>query len=170
MFLLIAMLGTLIAAGQSAEGRYASRMTTDGTIYFVVPKKIKHLSNLKKFEYDMTLLSCLSWKDSVTVNFTFESPLMEVPEKLEIKSGNNYFKCNDYHPLFIDIKKNHYEVRITSKFPLEEIRKMIESSVSPVFIFEQCGQPRSASYSPGAWRKDRKKLFDVMQIYLYSRK
>lgn len=165
--LLVAMLVTLGVAAQSADGRYTSRMTQDGTLFFVMPQKIGKLSGIKRFEYDMTMLT---WTDSVTVNFTFESDRMSLPENLEIVSGANRYACADYSPLFIDIKKKHYEVRITSKFPADQIKSIVGSATPPVFSFTQDGVPESATYSEGAWRKDRKKLSDIYQLYLYSRK
>ncbi len=88
---------------QSADGRYISRMTQDGTLYFINPQKLSKTEGIKNFEYDMTLLS---WTDSATVNFTFRSGLMAKPENLAIRSGNNVFRCDAFKPLFIDIKKN----------------------------------------------------------------
>lgn len=154
------------AYGQSADGRYISRMTQDGTLYFIMPQKIKKLSGIKSFEYDMTLLS---WTDSITVNFTFESQQMQAPKDLRLISGNNSIDCNSYSVMFIDIKKKHYEVRITSKFKASEIESVINSPTPPVFSFYQEQENKSASYTQSAWDKDRKKLIDIFNLYNYSK-
>lgn len=152
--------------GQSADGRYVSRMTQDGTLYFIQPIKIKKLSGLKSFEYDMTLLN---WTDSVTVNFTFESSMMQIPEKFKIISGSNTIACNSYSVLYLDIKKKHYEIRITSKFKASEIESVIRMPSPPIFSFSQENIQKSASYTQSAWNKDRKKLIDIFNLYNYSR-
>ena len=161
LLLLIVLVGFL-----QAEARYASRMTQDGTIFFIEPHKLTDLGNIKKFEYDMTLLS---WTDSVTVNFTFESDRLAMPQNLTVKSGDNVFVCTDFSDLFYDLKKNHYEIRITSKFSVDEIREIIKSENPPVFSFIQDGVNEYASYKSGSWRKDRKRLLKILQLFLFSK-
>lgn len=160
------MVLSLSARAQSAEGRYASRLTQNGNIYFIMPQKIKNLSGLKHFEYDITLLT---WTDSATINFTFESPLMLTPENLHLVSGEDSIKCNSYSALYIDIKKKHYEVRITSKFSIADIEKVMNSMIPPIFCFNQGNEHKSASYTLSAWEKDRKKLNDILSLYNYSK-
>lgn len=152
---------------QSAHGRYASRITPDGTIFFIEPKGLNIKSNIKRFEYDMTLLS---WTDSVTLNFTVESFEMFAPEDFKILCGDNTYSADEFSVLFIDIKKGHYEIRITSKFSFLCLSKMLESEVSPVFAFMQNGVLRKASYKKSEWKKEQKKLSDIVQIYNYSKK
>lgn len=152
--------------GQSAQGRYASRMAADGTIFFIEPHKLTDLSNIKRFEYDMTLLS---WTDSVTINFTFESDIMTMPETLQIKSCGKTFVCKDYSSLFIDIKKKHYEIRISSKFSISEMEQILQCESSPMFSFSQNGILETASYKNKSWLKDRKKLLDIFKVYQYSK-
>lgn len=168
--LLISIVGIITAiAGysQSADGRYVSRMTRDGTLFFINPQKLKGLTGVKSFEYDMTMLT---WADSVTVNFTFESDRMTVPSAVGIESGDNYYECKDYSPLYIDIKKGHYEIRITSKYPCREIEAMIDTATPPGFVIKQDGAGLKASYSKKGWKKDRKKLMDIYKLYLYSKR
>ncbi len=165
LLILTALLFSTLAYGQS-DGRYFSRLSQDGTLFFVMPKKIKNVSGIKKFEYDMTLLT---QTDSVTVNFTFISPLMDVPKDLKIATCDTTFNCSDYKPLFIDLKKNKYEVRITSKFSNELLVKMLACPTPPVFSFTQGNVSESASYKPGAWAKDRKILNDIFNLYKYTK-
>lgn len=153
--------------GQSAQGRYTSRMTANGTIFFIEPHKLTDLSNIKRFVYDMTLLS---WTDSVTINFTFESDLMTIPESLQIKSCGKTYVCKDYSSLFVDIKKKHYEIRISSKFSISEMEQFLQCESSPVFSFSQNGILETASYKNNSWLKDRKKLLDIFKVYQYSKK
>lgn len=151
---------------QLSEGRYASRKTQDGTIYFLNPHRLKKISGIKKFEFDVTMLT---WTDSVTVNFTFESDIMTVPEKILLKSGSLSFESHDYKPLFIDLKKDHYEIRISARFPLSEFEQIIKSTAPPRFVFYQEGKEESASYSEKDWKKEHKKLNDIYSLYLYSK-
>lgn len=161
------VLAIISAKGQSSQGRYASRITPDGTIFFTNPQKLNVYENILRFEYDMTLLS---WTDSVTVNFTFESKLMYAPENLNIICGNTIYECDDFSVLFIDIKKNHYKIRVTSKFPVSVISKMLESEKSPVFTFTQENILEKAAYGENIWQKDRKRLLDIFKLYVYSKK
>lgn len=154
------------AFAQSADSRYVSRMTQDGTLFFIMPHKLGNTEGIKKFDYDVTLLS---WTDSITVNFTFRSPEMVAPTDLRICSGNKEYVCNKYSPLFIDIKKNEYEIRITSMFLASEFKAMIDNPSPLEFRFEQNGKQKSAAYKIGAWRKDAKKLQDIFKLYEYMK-
>lgn len=162
----VLLMSVVSAFSQSAENRYNSRRTSDGVLFFIMPERLKALSGLKKFEYDITLLS---WTDSATVNFTIESTSMLVPTDLRIISDCKTVECSDYAPLYIDIKKNHYEIRTTSKWSNTEIETIINSDTPPRFSFNQGNEPKCATYKPKAWIKDRKKLHDIIQLYLYSR-
>lgn len=146
--------------------RYNSRITPDGTIFFVNPQKLVLLKNLRRFEYDMTLLS---WIDSVTVNYTIESPFMKVPEVLKIVSEGNVYDCENYSVLFIDMSGQYYKIRITSKIPMQELSKVIESSSPPIFVFAQNGLMEEATYVDRKWKKCRKQLSGILQLYEYSK-
>ena len=135
---LIAFLFILVIAiplyGQLSQGRYASRITSDGTIFFVNPQKLGVLTNLRRFEYDMTLLS---WKDSVTINFTIETSWMTTPENFKLVSGDKVYSCDDFSVLYTDIKKQHYVIRVTSRFSLQELTQIIASEISPIFALRK---------------------------------
>ena len=165
---LLFMLAMVIPShGQSSQGRYASRITPDGTIFFINPQTLGALTNIRWFEYDMTLPS---WTDSVTINFTIESSLMNAPENLKIVSGDNVYSCEDYSVLYTDIKKQHYVIRVTSRFSIQDLTQIIESASLPVFSFTQNGIAEEAAYTYRAWNKERKKLSDILQLYVYSKK
>lgn len=151
---------------QSAEGRYSSLLTQDGVLFFVNPQKLKDLSGVKRFSFDVTMLS---WTDSVTINYTFESDLMDIPENLTIICGDSILRGTSYSPLFVDIKGDHYEIRMTSKFGLNQIQTMVGSVNSPKFCFTQGQVVRCAQYKDKAWLRDKKKLSDILQIFNLSR-
>lgn len=153
--------------GQSSQGRYASRITPDGTIFFINPQTLGTLTNIRWFEYDMTLLS---WTESVTINFTIESSLMNAPENLKIVSGDKVYPCEDFSVLYTDIKRQHYVIRISSRFSIKDLTQIIDSDSSPVFSFTQNGIAEEAAYTYRAWKKERKKLSDILQLYVYSKK
>lgn len=165
--LLFVLAASLPADGQSIQKRYASRMTPDGTIFFINPQKLGALTNIKRFEYDMTLLN---WSDSVTVNFTFGSTSMCAPEDFRIANGEKTYVCREFSVLYTDIKKNYYEIRITSKFPVSELVEIIASPAAPVFTFTQEGVVKTAAYKKSDWQPERKKLSDILQLYHYSQK
>lgn len=146
--------------------RYNSRITPDGTIFFVNPQELASLKNLRQFEYDMTLLS---WKDSVTVNYTIESSSMKVPEGLKIIIDGNIYDCDTYSVLFIDMKRQYYRIRITSKIPMLELARIVESSDPPIFVFVQEGIQKEATYTSRKWKKGRKQLWGILQLFDYSK-
>lgn len=160
------LVSTTRAFCQSAQGRYHSRLTPDGTLFFIQPQKINELSGIRSFSYDITLLS---WQDSATVNFTFESDFMDTPKNLQIRLSDKHFDCKSFSPLYIDIKKNHYVIRITSSFPVDEISQFCSSETPPVFSFYQGNLHMTASYKPKAWLRERKKLSDIFKLYLMSK-
>ncbi len=165
-FLIIGLMA-VPSHGQSLQKRYASRITPDGTLFFINPQKLDALANIRKFEYDITLPS---WTDWVTINFTIESSLMNAPEDLRIVSGDKFYRCKDFSVLYTDIKKQHYVIRVTSKFSMQELQEIIESPSSPAFAFTQKGIQEEAKYTDSAWKKERKKLLDIFQLYVYSKK
>lgn len=134
-------------------------------LFFIMPHKLKVDSGIKNFQYDVTMLN---WTDSVTVNFTFDSPSMYKPQNFEIKCGDQSFVCKSFYPLYTDIKKGGYEIRITSKFSIDEIKAIFESRLPPKFCFSQDGIAKWATYKSKAWEKDRKKLNDIMQLFIIS--
>lgn len=168
---LIPLLFTLVMVipshGQSSQVRYTSRITPDGTIFFINPQKLDVLTNLRRFEYDMTLLN---WKDSVTINYTIETSRMTAPENFKLVSGDKVYPCKDFSLLFADIKKQHYEIRVTSRFSFQELAQIIASETSPAFVFTQNGVQETAKYKDSAWKKERKKLLAIVQLYVYSKK
>lgn len=167
--LLISFLSIIIsfsAFSQSAEGRYASRMTPDGTIIFIMPQKLGKTEGIKNFEFDMTLLS---WTDSVTVNFTYQSPTMGLPQSLTLSNSKLNVECTDYSLLYMDILKKGYEIRVTSKFSASDIKTLFSEINPPVFNFIQEGKPCFATYKEGAWKKDRKRINDIYQLYYYAK-
>lgn len=141
-------------------------MTQDGVLFFIMPQKIKDLTGLKKFEYDITLLS---WTDSATVNFTFEATSPNMPSDLRIECESGEIPCDSYSALFVDIKRNHYEIRITSKFSNPQLERILQSPTPPVFTFTQDGTLKTASYKPKSWAADRKKLNDIFRLFTLSR-
>lgn len=163
---LIGMFSIACLTSAGIGDRYVSRNTQDGTIYFIEPKSLGVKDNILSFTYDMTLLS---WTDSVTVNFTIVSKRMEVPEGLAIRNSQYDFACRSYSPMFIDIVKKGFEVRVTSKFPLKEIEQIFKSEEPPVFSFTQAGVAESAGYSRSAWKKERVKLQNIMSVYKYRK-
>ena len=167
IFAIIILITSLLSgAAQSAEGRYNSFRTRDGMLFFILPKHLKELSGIKRFEYDMTLLS---WTDSVTVNFTFESNSVEPISDLHIVCGHDSLPCDSFSNLFVDAKKNHYEIRITSTFSFEEIDRMVKSSSPPRFCFRQGNVDEYATYSSKAWINDKKRLNDILKLFLLSK-
>lgn len=166
IYISILILFHIHSYGQSAQGRYSSLITADGTLFFINPYKLNDLKNIKRFEYDMTLLS---WSDSATVNFTFESERMVLPDNLSIESGSVSYPCDNYSVLFIDIKKNHYEIRITCKYPIATIDQIIDNLSPPIFQFKQDDLTESATYKKSRWEKDRKKLSAIFNLYKYSK-
>lgn len=149
-----------------AYARYDTFRSKDGMLYFFNPQKLKETTNLKSFEYDMTMLT---WTDSVTINFTIVSDAMSVPEQFAIRTGNTKYVCHDYSLLFVDLDKKDYKVRVTSKFSLAEVEKIIDSPLPPVFEFEQNGVTRTATYKAKAWKTDREKIRQVMDLYYYTK-
>ena len=164
ILLSIAVIGYVMA--QSAYGRYSSRKTQDGTIFFIMPMKLKKLSGISFFEYDMTLLN---WTDSIVLNFTFESNSMSMPEDLKIISNDKDIICNSFSPLFVDIKKKNYEIRISAKFGISDFENILNATDSPKICFSQDGQIKQATYRESSWRDERKKLNDILQLYLHTK-
>lgn len=152
----------LQVSAQSADKRYTSRMTQDGTLYFIEPKKITKCDGLDKFEYDMTILS---WADSVTINFTFKTKSLAYPENLEIRTCGNVIQDISYSLLFSDIVRGGYSIRVTSKISVAQLGEILSCNSSPVFFFKQDGVTKTAAYSEGAWKKDQKKLNDIYNLY-----
>lgn len=167
IFALIILVTSLLSvAAQSAEGRYNSFRTRDGMLFFILPQHLKEVSGIRRFEYDMTLLS---WTDSVTVNFTFESDSIDPISDLHIVCGPDSLPCDSFSNLFVDAKKNHYEIRITSQFSFDAIDRMIKSVTPPRFCFRQGNSDVAAAYSSKAWINDKKKLNDILKLFLLSK-
>lgn len=165
--IIMMLLVFFMSASLSAQDRYASRMTPDGTLFFIMPHKMGKQYGIKKFEYDVTLLS---WTDSATVNFTFVSPHMEIPSSLKLETCGNTIDCTSYSPLFVDLAKKNFEIRITSKFHISTIEQMVKCDTPPRIIMTQVGNEEWATYSQRSWNKDRKILSQIFELYKMQRK
>ena len=147
---------------QSSFHRYSSRITNDGICYFFKECKLKSVSGMKQFEYDMTYPD---WTDSITVNFSIYCDTPEVPQKLSIRGGDKIYACNYFRSLYVDIIKGGYEIRMTSRFAKEDITSLLQQPESPMaFEMEMKGKKMFATYKNGAWKKDRKKLNDIFLL------
>ena len=152
----------LPAWSQSSFNRYSSRITNDGICYFFKECKLKNVSGMKQFQYDMTYPD---WTDSITVNFSIYCDMPLVPDKLYLRGGSKNCVCNDFRSLYVDIVKGGYEIRITSKFAKEDIESLLQQSESPMaFEMETKGKKMFATYTDGAWHKERKKLNDIFLL------
>ncbi len=156
----------LFAASPSGS-KYFSRMTNDGMLFFIMPQKVKALEGIKSFEYDVTLLT---WNDSITLNFTYKSNTMDSPQDLYIKSGDYTYKSSKCDLLFVDIVKNGYEIRLSSKFLYSDFEKIVKNDIPPVFCFHQNGEQKSATFSHKAWKKERDILGKILTVYNHSLK
>lgn len=145
----------------SAIERYVSRPVSDGTLYFIMPKKLGEVSGAKSFLYDVTMVSGL---DSATINFTVVSPLASEPSELIIRSGSQLLECDDSKLLFVDKTGKNFEIRVTSHFPKDKIEEIFSSPNIPQFEFMIGDTPVSATYKPGAWKKDRLKMIEVFNL------
>lgn len=157
---------SILSINVFADDRYASRMTQDGFIYFISPHKLDKTTRISDFEYDMT---CLTWTDSVTVNFTYKSKSILLPEELSIMSCGKEFACHEFKTLFTDIVKGGYEIRISSIFSCDDIKDIINCKEPPVFVLSKGGIEYTATYSKGGWRKDSGKLVNIFNLYLFSK-
>lgn len=165
--LLLTVAAVFCCTGKGIGDRYASRMTRDGTIFFLSPQRLKATTGVERFEYDMT---CLTWSDTVTVNFSIRSKDMELPEHVGLMSGGNRFNAVETVKLYTDIVKGGYEIRMSSRFLWCDIEKVFTAPQPPVFIFDQSGIERSASYTAGQWKGERRTLSEILKLYNYSRK
>jgi len=95
---------------------------------------------------------------------------MTAPEHLKIVSGDTVYPCEDFSVLFTDIRRQHYVIRVTSKFPVQELTEIVGSASSPVFAFTQNGIQEAAAYTGSAWKKERRRLLAIFQLYVYSKK
>ena len=90
------------------------------------------------------------WTDSIIVNFSMYCNIPDVPQKLSIRSGDKVYVCYDFRSLYVDLLKDGYEIRITSRFAKDDIVSLLQQS--------------DAKYKRSAWRKDRKKLNDIFLL------
>ena len=105
------------------------------------------------------------WTDSIIVNFSMYCNIPDVPQKLSIRSGDKVYVCHDFSSLYVDILKDGYEIRITSRFAKDDIVSLLQQSEYPmVFEMETKGINIYAKYKGSAWRKDRKKLNDIFLL------
>lgn len=166
IFFILFIITTFDCGAQSAHNRYSSRLTPDGMCYFFRQIEISKLEGISKFEYDMTYLDR---NDSVTVNFTIHSPAPNSPKVTHIKSGNNTFTCEKTERYFVDITKKGYVIRSSAKFHKNEIDKIVFCTSAPVFYFKLGAADASATYTESAWKKDSKKLQNILNL-IYSTK
>lgn len=145
-----------------AAPRYFSRITDTGTCYFFTPKSIQAAKGIKSFNYDMTYVVP---GDSVVINFTIIGKAAERPSQLTLTGGNgSSIKCNNFSTLFVDIDGDNFEVRVTSRFHVTDIRAIFQGPQPLSFIFTQGSSSFSCGYTNSQWQKDRNEINRIFQL------
>jgi len=146
----------------TAQDRYTSRPTQDGTLFFLSPKKLGNVKGADGFEFDMTYVTS---NDSAYVNFSVKSKTAVRPTGLCLIYGNGEkYECDNYKLLFIDKHGSSYEIRVTSTFPFSVLREAFSSTESPVYAFNLAGTNVEASYKKSAWKKDRSRISEIFNL------
>ncbi len=151
----------------SLSGKYFSRMVDKGMLFFLNPQKVSQVEGVKSFEYDVTMTT---WNDSVTINFTCKSDVMDTPQDFKIVSGSNTYKSVKNKVLYTDIIKKGFEIRMSSTLLYRDFEAMVNNENPPTFTFVQGGMQKSASFSSGKWDKERKDLQRILSVYNYTKK
>lgn len=165
--LLLAVTCCMGVFADSTKNRYSSRLTGEGTCYFIRDKKLTKLENISKFKYDMTYVDS---NDTIVVNFTILAQTPDVPKEVILKGDTKSFTCNEVERFYIDITNKGYELRLSTKFHKDEIKEIVFSKTPPVFSFKMGETEVSATYSKYAWKKDSKKLQGIFTLIYYTDK
>ena len=145
-----------------AAPRYFSRITDTGTCYFFTPKSIQAAKGIKSFNYDMTYVVP---GDSVVINFTIIGKAAERPSQLTLTGGNgSSIKCNNFSTLFVDIDGKNFEVRVTSRFHVTDVRAIFQGPQPLSFNFTQGTSSFSCGYTNSQWQKDRNEINRIFQL------
>ena len=157
---LVLAFATLIANAKSIEQRYSSYLSDEGMVLFIRPAKLSQHTDLSGFTYDMTYTA---GQDSITINCTVDMNGNEDITQFIIHNESKKIVCESVSTLYRDLKKKGYSVRITSKFPIKDIKEIFADGTPATFTFVTTDKKScSASYKNGQWTKERN---DITRIF-----
>lgn len=146
---------------QSANKRYRSYLSERGTVNFIRPFKLGNKNNIDLFEFDMTYVS---YSDSITINCTLKTKRPNIVRALELRTGCHEVIDNDVYLLYRDVLKDGYEMRITSRFSFDDIKRIYKSTSPCVFkvIFND-GSWGTATYSKSKWKSEHLNMTRILE-------
>lgn len=154
------------ASAQNINKKYYSRITDQGYIYFVKPRKMPREGKvaLKDMVFDIT---CASSNDSASFTATIitAQPMKENSVTITEANGKTH-KTNILH-LFTDADGHNYKNRVRFYLSMAEAEQLYEAPSSFKLSFEQ---GPSFFYPAGKWKKEQKIVPAIFTLYELNKK
>ena len=159
-FILLFFCISIYCSAQSIEKRYSNYLGNNGVINFFHPQKLSKNTNIDMFVYDMTYIS---HSDSVTVNCSLKTKSPNSIKSLLLTNSNYNILANDLAILYRDVQKRGYEIRFTSRFSFNDIKRAFED-LEPLTFKVILNEDLCciASYSKSKWEKES---LNIMRIF-----
>ncbi|MCF8229636.1 MAG: hypothetical protein K9G58_01000 [Bacteroidales bacterium] len=144
---------------QKLSKYYKTSKLENNMIYFIKPfDGFQGVKGNEEFIYDLTYQL---GEDSLTMNYTYYSPLAMVADSLVFNFSN---KSHSYktHRLFIEKDKKDWRHRYTAQVPLEVIKEFYAVENAPVILVLGGDEKMSYDISKHKWRK----FSDIMRQIL----
>lgn len=165
LFILLLTISCLNCSAQSIEKRYSSSLTNQGTIHFFRPKKLGKIDNIDSFSFDMT---CLSGRDSLTLNFSIATTYETTVNSLELKSEEMKVEGQQLRILYKDVTTKGYVIRVSSVFAVKDIKSFF-SKKSPLVFYVTLSNGKSctATYKDSQWKRESEQVSRIFYSLIY---
>jgi hypothetical protein len=149
--------------GQKLSKHYVSYPKDSTILYFIYGfGDWKNKASHATLTYDLTYETS---GDSLTFNFTYADRNSIEIDSLAIRSGDHMISAKTGR-LFVDIKKNKFQYRYTTRFPFKEFKTVFIDHPSPVemVLTTHRQQPVIMTIDNSQWEKQRDIIRKVLTL------
>lgn len=164
------IVGFLFCSGsisaQNIKGKYSSRSGDEGALYFIHPLDgYKGLNISSKLVYDVTYLS---YKDSVTYNFTFENKFVHLIDSVQFSLESKKISVPSEILFMEPDKKNNWIYRISSKIEKTDFHELYQSEQPYRISIFTFGKELIFEIKEKDWQKQSVIVNKILTIIKYN--
>lgn len=149
------------AAAQKIARQYTASLQANGTLYFIEPRlTFKSSQEPAELAYDLTYLDS---KDSVTLNFTYISPMLKNIDSLRLTAGSLSLSSPS-KKIFIEDDKNDWKHRYSSRFLYADLARLMQQQETLALVLEDNNTSTVLTAAARKWKKQAAVLGKIFHL------
>ena len=146
---------------QKISKYYTASMQENGMLYFIEPKQeFKNKKEGSELSYDLT---CLTSKDSLSLNFTYSDHTIRAIDSLSfVHDGDRISSTTE--KLFIEADKDFWKHRYSAKFAFDEIRSIFQQEKKPTVLIYYDSKITQLKIKNSDWERKSKIMSKILTL------